>query len=69
MSRRFRTIAVMLALLPCAVGAADRARWTFDPQLLLARSEAVIERARNTARETNEYVHEHPWNAVGIAFL
>lgn len=29
--------------------------------------EAVIERARSTARETNEYVHEHPWNAVGIA--
>ena len=45
MPRLFRTIAVMLALLPCAVGAADRARWTFDPQLLLARSEAVIERA------------------------
>ena len=29
--------------------------------------EAVVERARATARETNEYVHEHPWNAIGVA--
>ena len=45
MPRRFRTIAVLFALLPCASVAADRATWTFDPQLLLERSEAVIERA------------------------
>lgn len=45
MSCRLRTLVVLLALLPCAVGAADRAHWTFDPQQLLARSEAVIERA------------------------
>lgn len=29
--------------------------------------EAVLERARATARETDEYVHEHPWNAIGVA--
>lgn len=27
---------------------------------------AVVERARRTARETDEYVHEHPWTAVGV---
>jgi len=27
---------------------------------------AVVERARRTARETDEYVHDHPWTAVGI---
>ncbi len=45
MSCRFRTLVVLLGLLPCAVGAEERASWTFDPQLLLARSETVIERA------------------------
>ncbi len=34
---------------------------------LTAFQEAALERARMTARETDEYVHEHPWNAVGIA--
>ncbi len=29
--------------------------------------EAALETARQTAADTNEYVHEHPWNAVGIA--
>ncbi len=29
--------------------------------------QAVVERARATARETNEYVHDHPWNAIGVA--
>ncbi|MCL4184483.1 MAG: DUF883 family protein [Burkholderiaceae bacterium] len=28
--------------------------------------QAVLERARRTARETDEYVHDHPWTAVGI---
>ncbi|MCO5107207.1 MAG: DUF883 family protein [Burkholderiaceae bacterium] len=26
----------------------------------------VLERARRTARETDEYVHDHPWTAVGV---
>lgn len=28
--------------------------------------QAVVERARRTARETDEYVHDHPWTAVGV---
>jgi len=28
---------------------------------------AVIERAKDAARATDDYVHEHPWGAVGIA--
>lgn len=26
-----------------------------------------IERARRAARQTDEYVHDHPWHAVGAA--
>jgi len=26
-----------------------------------------VERARRAARQTDEYVHEHPWHAVGAA--
>jgi ElaB/YqjD/DUF883 family membrane-anchored ribosome-binding protein len=26
-----------------------------------------VERARRAARHTDEYVHEHPWHAVGVA--
>ena len=29
--------------------------------------EVVIQRAKQTARATDEYVHEHPWRSVGIA--
>ncbi len=40
-----RRLALLLAcLLPAAAGAATREPWTFDPQELLARSEAVIVR-------------------------
>jgi ElaB/YqjD/DUF883 family membrane-anchored ribosome-binding protein len=28
---------------------------------------ALTERARETARQTNHYVHEHPWTAVSVA--
>lgn len=28
---------------------------------------AVIEKAKATAKVTDEYVHEHPWKSVGIA--
>ena len=34
---------------------------------LNAFQEAAFERARQTAADTDAYVHEHPWNAVGIA--
>ena len=26
-----------------------------------------VERARKAAHQTDEYVHEHPWHAVGVA--
>ncbi|MEN9763390.1 MAG: hypothetical protein RI906_3216 [Pseudomonadota bacterium] len=28
---------------------------------------ALAERARETARQTNHYVHEHPWTAISVA--
>lgn len=34
----------------------------------LADAERVaLEQAKKAAKVTDEYVHEHPWNAVGIA--
>ena len=34
----------------------------------LAEAEAVmIEKSKQAARATDEYVHENPWKAVGIA--
>lgn len=29
--------------------------------------DAVVERTRATARATDEYVHENPWQTVGVA--
>jgi len=29
--------------------------------------DAVMEQAKEAARSADEYVHEHPWGAVGIA--
>lgn len=34
---------------------------------LAAAEEAIIERTKEAARATDEYVHENPWKAVGIA--
>jgi ElaB/YqjD/DUF883 family membrane-anchored ribosome-binding protein len=34
---------------------------------LAVAEEAVIERTKQAARATDEYVHENPWRAVGIA--
>ncbi len=31
--------------------------------------EASAERARAAARATDDYVHDHPWHAVGVAAL
>lgn len=28
--------------------------------------EATVERVRRTAADTNEYVHEQPWQAIGV---
>jgi ElaB/YqjD/DUF883 family membrane-anchored ribosome-binding protein len=34
----------------------------------LAEAEALVsERAREAARYTDEYVHENPWRAIGVA--
>lgn len=27
----------------------------------------AVDRARNAARATDDYVHDHPWRAIGIA--
>ena len=34
---------------------------------LAAAQESVIAKTRQTAKATDEYVHENPWKAVGIA--
>jgi ElaB/YqjD/DUF883 family membrane-anchored ribosome-binding protein len=34
---------------------------------LASAERALLERARETARHTDEYVHDHPWTAVGVA--
>jgi ElaB/YqjD/DUF883 family membrane-anchored ribosome-binding protein len=28
---------------------------------------AIVDRAKHAAHATDEYVHEHPWGAIGIA--
>ena len=33
---------------------------------LSAAEEAVVAKTKQAARATDEYVHEHPWKAVGI---
>ncbi|MGZ5036157.1 MAG: DUF883 family protein [Usitatibacter sp.] len=34
---------------------------------LLAIEQAAAEKARATAKATDEYVHVHPWQSIGIA--
>jgi ElaB/YqjD/DUF883 family membrane-anchored ribosome-binding protein len=34
---------------------------------LAAAEEAAVERAREAAKATDQYVHEHPWQAIGLA--
>ncbi|MCX5589806.1 DUF883 family protein [Alcaligenes endophyticus] len=29
--------------------------------------EAVVERSRQAAKATDHYVHDHPWQAIGVA--
>jgi len=64
-------------LLKATAGAAgDRiaaARTRAEETLKAARAklatmdDAMIERAKDAARATDDYVHEHPWSAVGVA--
>ena len=34
---------------------------------LIDAERAVMEKTKEAARATDEYVHEHPWQAVGVA--
>ncbi|HZW24559.1 MAG TPA: DUF883 family protein [Gallionella sp.] len=34
---------------------------------LIAAEEAVVEKTKQAAKATDEYVHENPWKSVGIA--
>jgi len=34
---------------------------------IVAAEEAVVEKTKQAAKATDEYVHENPWKAVGIA--
>ena len=34
---------------------------------LASLDDEMIDRAKHAARATDDYVHEHPWGAVGIA--
>jgi len=34
---------------------------------LVAAEEAVVEKTKQAAKATDEYVHENPWKSVGIA--
>jgi ElaB/YqjD/DUF883 family membrane-anchored ribosome-binding protein len=36
-------------------------------QRLEDAQKVVVEKAKQTAKATDEFVHEHPWQAVGIA--
>jgi ElaB/YqjD/DUF883 family membrane-anchored ribosome-binding protein len=38
-------------------------------QALTETGNQIAERARQSARVTNSYVHEHPWQAVGIGAI
>jgi ElaB/YqjD/DUF883 family membrane-anchored ribosome-binding protein len=34
---------------------------------LVAAEDAVIERAREAAKVTDQYVHDNPWQAIGVS--
>lgn len=50
---------------------AARARIQENLQVVKARldsaEEAVVERARRAAKDADQYVHENPWQAIGIS--
>lgn len=51
----------------------DDARSRLEASLLAARSrlealqQSTVERAREAGRATDHYVHEHPWQSIGIS--
>jgi len=50
---------------------AARARIQENLQVVKSRldsaEEAVVERARRAAKDADQYVHENPWQAIGIS--
>lgn len=46
--------------------AALNARVTAAKDSVEAMGEAIADRARNSAKMTNSYVHAHPWQSLGI---
>jgi ElaB/YqjD/DUF883 family membrane-anchored ribosome-binding protein len=42
-------------------------RITEAKQSIEGMSETLVKRARKTAETTNAYVHDKPWNAVGVS--
>jgi ElaB/YqjD/DUF883 family membrane-anchored ribosome-binding protein len=56
---------------PCDVVAAARARaqetLRVAKQKLADLQDPALERTRDLARSTDQYVREHPWGAVGVA--
>lgn len=53
--------------------ASTKARLVNAKNRLIDVEEALVEKARQTARETGEYIHENPWQsgviAGGVIFL
>jgi ElaB/YqjD/DUF883 family membrane-anchored ribosome-binding protein len=45
---------------------AQEAVANLKPQLAQLET-AVIDKARNTATATDDYIHENPWSAIGIS--
>lgn len=42
-------------------------RLTTAKENLALAQESVVERTKQCARATDDYVHDHPWKAVGVA--
>ncbi|SRR5258706_14756651 len=71
-----KVIADAEALLKASVGETgdvySRARQKFEATLSAAKDavagaeRAVVERTREAARATDDYVHDHPWQSIGI---
>ena len=35
--------------------------------MVRCKNKVMIDKTKQAARSTDEYVHEHPWKAVGVA--
>ena len=50
-----------------ALGDRLRDRLTIAKARLLDAEHAMLERGRQIARSTDDYVHQHPWSSIGVA--